>query len=896
MNDALDDRPDPDALLKRVQAEEQREKRAKLRIYFGYAPGVGKTYKMLEAARELRAGGVDVVIGLVETHGRYDTAAQLLGLEVLPRRVVEHRGRKLEEFDLDAALTRRPQLLILDELPHTNVPGSRHDKRWQDVEEILAAGIDVHTTLNVQHVESLNDVVAQITTIRVRETVPDTLLDRADEIELVDLPPGELLTRLKQGKVYFPDQAERAARNFFQRGNLLALRELALRRTADRVDVDVQAHREQHEIDEAWATAERILVCIGPSPASARLVRAAKRMAAGLRASWVAAYVDAAGIAPLSETDSERLDAHLRLAESLGAEVERLQGSQVSSALLDYARSHHVTRIVIGKPTHARLRDLLRGSLLTEVVRGSGDIDVHVISGDLAPTVAQLSTPQKKPIEGLGEHVWAALWVVLATGLARVGRAAFELPDVAMLYVAAIMVVASRFGRGPSLLAAILSVAAYDFFFVPPFLTFSVADTQHFLTFGVMLGVGILISTLTLRIRRQEQGAREREIRTASLYALSRELGGAVDEVRISDALATHAAKVFGSGVAVMLLHGADDLKEAARVGNIVVDTACLGVARWVVEHQEAAGLGMATLPGAKVVCSPLSLGPKRLGVIALSPDDGRRLRLDELELLDAFVRQGTSAIERVRLSEEAKAASLRARTEEMRSSLLSAVSHDLRTPLAAITGAATTLRDAPEGSLTSVRDKDLLQAICEEAERLERLVGNLLDMMRLDSGSLHIKREWVPLEEMVGSALARLQSKLTHREVKTRLAADLPLLAVDQVLFEQVFINLLENAAKYAPTGPIEVSAAVDAGLVVIDVADRGPGLPTGAEQRIFEKFFRGSGTGTAGVGLGLSICRGIVEAHGGTIRAQNRPGGGALFRITMPVPPDSPRIEGMP
>lgn len=896
MNDRPDVRPDPDALLKRVVAEQQRAQRAKLRVYFGYAPGVGKTFKMLEVARELRATGHDVVVGLVETHGRYDTAAQLLGLEVLSRRQVEHRGRILEEFDLDAALARHPQLLILDELPHSNVPGSRHPKRWQDVEELLAAGIEVHTTLNVQHVESLNDVVAQITSIHVRETVPDAFLDRADEIELVDLPPGELLTRLHQGKVYFPEQAERASQNFFQRGNLLALRELALRRAADRVDVDVQAHREQYEIAQTWATTERVLVCVGPSPASARLVRAARRMAAGLRAPWEAAYVETTTGPPLAESDRDRLDEHLRLAESLGATVVRLSGRRVSDALLLHAREHNITRIVIGKPTHSRLRDLLRGSLLSEVVRGSAEIDIHVTAGDLdvapAPKAqAQRDTPR-------GEYAWTALAVSLATAIASLAGGLFDLPDVAMLYLATIMLVAARFARGPAITAAGLSVAAFDFFFVPPFYTFGVADTRYLLTFGMMFTVGILISGMTLRLRRQERSAHERELRTAALHALSRELSTAANQSQIANALAQQVAHVVDGGACVLLLPVSDgEPQEAARVNLPALSVADRGVVRWVADHRQSAGLGTNTLPGARVLCMPLTATDRVLGVLAVAPLSARRLRLEENDLLQAFVQQASSALERARLSDETEAAALRVRTEEMRSSLLSAVSHDLRTPLAAITGAATTLRDDTAGALSPNQRSDLLQTACDEAERLERLLANLLEMTRLDSGAVQPRREWVPLEELVGSALNRLEGKLEGRKVETSIPEDLPLLHLDPVLFEQVLLNLIENATKYSPEGsPISLRATVDQRLVIIEVADRGPGIPPGAEQRLFEKFYRGAGASIRGVGLGLAICKAIVDIHDGTIRAENRPGGGSLFHISLPLPVEVPASANSP
>jgi two-component system sensor histidine kinase KdpD len=889
-----EERPDPDALLRRIQQAEARSRRAKLKIFFGFAPGVGKTYRMLQVARDLVIEQhLDVMVGVVETHKRSDTASLLLGLEILPRKKVEYRGHELEEFDLDAALARKPKLLLVDELAHTNAPGSRHAKRWQDVLELLEAGIDVFTTVNVQHVESLNDVVAQITHVRVRETVPDSILDRADEIEVVDLPPEDLLVRLREGKVYLADQAARAAENFFQRGKLLALRELALRRTADRVDAEMQAYREEHAIAETWPAGERILVCVSPSPASARLVRAARRMAAGLRAQWVAAYVEPTAMAPMSEPDRDRLDAHLRLVESLGGNVVRLTGARFGPALLEYARDHNVTRILVGKPTHPRLRDFIRGSVLDEIVRGSGDIDVHVISGDAEAAKPAVQRVKRVAQVAPSAFASAAALVALATGFAWLSRAFVALPDLVMLYLLVIMVVAIRFGRGPSVLASALSVAAYDFFFVDPIFTFAVSDVRHTLTFAMMFGVGLVISGLTLQIRRQERSAHDREARTAALYALSKQLTTALGETEAAAALAAYTADMFRAGTAVRLAGQGPSLREVAKAGaQLANDAAEDGVARWVLEHGRPAGLGTDTLPGARVTCVPLRSGDRVLGVLLLAPGTGRGLHVEEEDLLEAFAQQGALALERAHLAEDAKAAALRAKTEEMRSSLLSAVSHDLRTPLAVITGAATTLRDGG-ANVPLAQRVELIEGICDEAERLERLVRNLLDMTRVESGQLTLKREWVPLEELIGSALTRLEGKLKGRPVNTSLPGNLPLLSVDPVLFEQVFVNLLENAAKYTPPGsPLDIGARADQGMVQIDISDRGPGLPEGAGDKIFEKFYRGPKVGASGVGLGLPICRGIMEAHGGSLEAENRSGGGAVFRLTLPRTGDPPAL----
>jgi two-component system, OmpR family, sensor histidine kinase KdpD len=887
------DRPSPDALLSRIRTEEARARRGKLKIFFGFAPGVGKTYRMLQVARDLVIDQeLDVVVGVVEDHQRKETARAVLGLELLPLRQVEYRGRTLEEFDLDRALARKPKLLLVDELAHTNAPDSRHPKRYQDVEELLEAGIDVFTTLNVQHIESLNDVIAQITHIRVRETVPDSVLDRADTIELVDISPEELLARLHEGKVYLADQARRAAEHFFQRGNLLALRELALRRTAQHVDDDVLEYRQEHGVTPTWPAGERILVCVGPAPSSARLIRAAARMAAGLRAPWVAAFVDTAPVGPMSESSREQLEAHLRMAESLGGAVLRLSGSSISGALLSYAQRHNVTRILIGKPRHSRFRDRLRGSLLDEVVRGSEDIDVHVISGDSFQSAATPSDDAPLPRASPRKYASALGLVSVTLGLSLLLDRFLNLPDLEMLFLLAVMVTAVKFGRGPSTLAAALGVACYDFFFVPEFLTFSVEDRRYFLTFAMMFGVSFVMSELAGRLRRQERDAHAREERTATLYALTRALASTDQVPEIAAVAARHAADTFEAQVVLL---GASNDGQLRTIGAAPAGTELavkdLGVAKWSFEHDALAGLGTDTLPHALVLCAPLRVGPSRLGTLALLPRAPGIMRSEQRTFLDVFCRQVAVALERARLSEEAKQFALRAKTEEMRSSLLSAVSHDLRTPLASITGAATSLRD--DANLSAEARVELVESVVDQAERLERLVGNLLDMTRLEAGGVALRRDWVPLDEMVSSALTRLEARLDKRKISVAVAPSVPLLLVDPVLFEQVFVNLLENAEKYSPAGsPLEIIAQGEKDGVQIQVKDHGPGLPPGAERQVFEKFYRGAHVGVSGAGLGLAICKGIVEAHGGTIAAENRPEGGATFRIWLPSQGDPPSV----
>ena len=883
-------RPDPDELLARVREEEHISARGKLTIFFGFAPGVGKTYTMLEAARgEAEDQKRDVVVGIVETHGRYDTGSLLIGLELLPRRPVEHRGIQLDELDLDAALKRRPQLLLVDELAHTNAPGSRHLKRWQDVDELLGAGIDVFTTLNVQHLETLNDVVAQITGVIVRETVPDAVFDTASEVRVVDLPVDELLERLREGKVYVPQQAARAVDNFFRAGNLIALRELALRRTAERVDAQMRGYKAAHGIEESWHTGERVLVCVSPSPHSARLVRAARRMATSLHAELVGVYVETQASLRLSSPDRERLAENMRLVESLGGEAVVLRAEDAAVETVRYARKRNATKIVVGKPTRPRWREVFRSSFLDDIVRKSLEIDVYVISGQLGRDVAATPPPPQEPRRALALTGAAAAVAVtaLCTALGWYGFGQEQLADVVMTYLLGVVVVSMRYGYVPSLLAAVLGVVAFDFFFIPPYYSFAVSDLRHIVTFAVMFLVAVVISHLTKRIRDQADSARGSERRTASLYSISRELGLAPSRDLLLAAADRHLREVFAVRVAV-LLPGSDGMLEGAFAEPGTLDDADKdkGVAEWVWLHQRPAGVGTDTLPSARALFVPLKGARGRVGVLALYPSPETRLGdADDRQLLDTFAGLIGSAVERTQLAEEARRAHLRAETEQLRNSLLSSVSHDLRTPLAVVTGATSALLDE-HGPRDEHARRELLQTAHEEALRLNRLVRNLLDMTRLEAGALKVHEELQPLEEVVGAALGRMEDRLRGREVETRIPADLPLVAFDSALIEQVLINLLENATKYTPAGsPIEVAARAQDGVIEVEVNDRGPGVSPGDAERVFDKFYRAHEGEGGGVGLGLTICRGIVAAHGGRIWVEARAGGGASFRFTLPL-----------
>jgi len=878
-------RPNPDTLLEQLQKQEDRERQGKLKIFFGAAPGVGKTYAMLEAARQKKTEVVDVVVGFAETHGRSETEALLEGLEILPRLSIEYRGATLSEFDLDGALLRKPVLILVDELAHTNAPGSRHKKRWQDVFELLDGGINVYTTLNVQHLESLNDVITQITGIIVRETLPDSVLDRADDIELIDLPPEELLQRLREGKVYVADLAERAKENFFRKGNLLALRELALRSTAERVDAQMQDYRRIKGVREVWPAAERIMVCVGANPRSIRLIRTAKRMAAGLRADWIAVYVEAPTAVKPSEDDLRHLAEHMRLAESLGAETVILSGHKASEEILNYARTRNVTKIIIGKPTHPRWKDKIFGSLLDEVVRGSGDIDVYVISGEVGEPMPRLVSKPIQSRSNIREWLLSIGTISVCTGIAAIMRPYATVVDAAMVYLLGIILVASRTGKGPSLLSTFLSVAAYDFFFVTPFYTFSVHNVRYFLTFIVMFVVALVISRLTLRIREQANAARQRERRTAALYNLSRELVHERGISQLSAVTIRQISELFSSKVVVLVPDEKGSLAVTVTgTETFAPDQNELSVAQWCFDHRQRAGLDTDTLPGASALYLPLFTSSRTVGVLGILPPPLTMFDMEQIHILESFANQIAMAIERALLAEETQRALLKAETEALRSTLLSSVSHDLRTPLAAITGAASTLLQT-DIKLDKYNQMELIKTIYEGAEHLNEIIRNVLDMTRLESGAIIVKKEWQSIEEIIGVVLNRFSDKLKDHPLSINLSADLPLVPFDALLIEQVLVNLLDNAIKYTPREtPLDLSAELKGDSLLVELADRGPGIPAGEEKRIFEKFVRGSVV-KGGIGLGLTICHTIVTAHGGSIRAENRPGGGAVFQFTLPI-----------
>ncbi|SDQ40630.1 two-component system, OmpR family, sensor histidine kinase KdpD [Paraburkholderia fungorum] len=915
-------RPDPDELLDKLQRDEEKRQRGRLKIFFGASAGVGKTYAMLQAARRRHDEGADVLIGIAETHGRSETAALLDGLDVLPLAHIDYRGRKLGEFDLDAALERKPQLILVDELAHSNVQGARHLKRWQDVYELLDGGIDVYTTVNVQHLESLNDVVGQITGIRVWETVPDRVFDHADEVTLVDLPAEELLDRMRDGKVYLPQQAERAVRNFFRKGNLIALRELALRRTADRVDAQMREYRADRSIQRIWQARERLLVCVGPGPEAPALVRAAARLAASLKADWLAVYVETPALQRLPDARRERTLNALKLAAELGAETATLAAADALTALIGYAQARNVSKLVAGASSRTGVRRWLRKPLGERIAEQTGDLDLTLIrtsslraDGEHRQLLNTTANAWREALSAARERRSPprAYGIALAicsgiTVLASRLIDHIDLANLVMLYLLGVIFTAVKLGRGPGVVLSFLSVAAFDFFFVPPRMSLSVSDTQYLLTFFGMLLTSLVISHLTSSLRREASVARRREQRTGAMYAMARELAAALTTEQIVGIGSRHVSEVFGARVAILLPDSADQVKQkiedpdaAITLEGELLDS---DVGQWVYDQQKPAGRGTDTLPAASALYLPLKAPMRTRGVLAVVLRDERELDVPERQrMLDAFAAQIALALERVHYVDIARDALVNMESERLRNSLLSAISHDLRTPLTTIVGFSSMLAQSREAHPGAQPGDDLVEAIHEEALRMTGIVTNLLDMARLQAGSLQLNQQWTLLEETVGAALRACRRVLAGHPVQVKLPADLPLLHLDAVLMERLFSNLFENAAKYtAPASPLTIGAQrLDAdgrALVRVTVDDNGPGLPAGMEARVFEKFTRGEKeSAKPGIGLGLAICRAIVEAHGGTIGALNRIAAdgrveGARFWFTLPVdtPPDAP------
>ena len=886
-------RPSPEALLEAARRENGG---GRLKIFLGAAPGGGKTYEMLQSAHAKVKAGVDVVVGVVETHGRLETQALLHGLEILPRKALAYKGQTLDEMDLDGLLARRPKLAIVDELAHTNAPGSRHPKRYMDVEELLDNGIDVYTAVNIQHIESLNDVVAQITRVRVRETVPDSIIDRADDIELVDLTPGDLIQRLKEGKVYVPRQAERALEHYFSPGNLTALRELALRRTAERVDEQLLNHMQANAISGPWAAGERILVCVSEDPRAAGLIRYTKRLADRLHAPWTAICIETRRSLQLSDAERDRIATTLRLAEALGADALTIPAVErrIADDILTFARANNVTQIVIGKATRSWWFELVRGSVVHDLVRRAGNISIHVIAGDkLDPetfAAKGVRTAERAEVADPVPYVWSLALVAVALGISELIFPFLGIENVDLVFLTVVVTVAVRFGLFPSLVASVAASLCYNFFFLPPVYTFTITDPTNVAAFFFFMLIAVIVSNVAARVRTQAVMATGRARTTEYLYSFSRKLAGTATLDDVLWATAYQTALMLKVRVVLLLPeHGLITVK-AGYPPEDELDQADLAAANWAWSNDRPAGRGSDTLPGAKRLFLPMRTGRGPIGVIGIDDDrTGPILTPDQTRLLDALMDQGALAIERVRLVEDIDHVKRVVETDRLRSALLTSISHDLKTPLSSVLGSASTLRDL-SGQLTDAEKGDLLATIIDESERLNRFIANLLDMTKLESGAIVPNSAPHDLGEVVGSALRRASKILIRHRVDLELQADLPMLDLDAVLFEQVLFNLLDNAAKYAPAGSlIRIQSWRESDSVCLQILDEGDGIPPDELETIFDKFYRVQKGDHVrpGTGLGLAISRGFVEAMHGTISAANRSDrSGAVLTIRLPIP----------
>ena len=895
-----DQRPSPDALL--AIANKQDSRKGRLKIFLGAAPGVGKTYEMLQEARAKLKDGVDVGVGAIETHGRKETEALLEGLEVIPGHRLKYKNRWLEEMDLDALLKRRPRLALVDELAHTNVAGSRHPKRYLDVEELLSNGIDVYTTLNIQHIESLNDVVAQITGVRVRETVPDSILDRADAIELVDLTPEDLIQRLKEGKVYVPKQAERALEHFFAPANLTALRELALRRTAERVDEQLLAEMQARAISGPWAAGERLLVCVSEDPRAAGLVRYTRRLADRLHASWTALYIETKRSLQLTEEQRDRIADTLRLAQALGGEPVTIPGGdrRIADDVIAFAQSNNITQVIIGKSARSAWFELLNGSVVGDLVRRCGNISVHVIAGD---AIAGEAIPKKTVSAAKAEsfdvrpYAFALIAVAGATFVSELLWPWIALPNTDLVFLTVIVGIAVRFGLGPSLLASAASALCYNFFFTEPYHTFSIADPRNVIAIVFFTVVAVIVSNVAARARTLAVTAMARARTTEQLYAFSRKLAGVgtLDDVLWASAYQT--ASMLKSRVVLLLPENGSISVQSGYPPEDALDDADLAAATWAWEHDRPAGRGSDTLPGAKRLFLPMRTGRGSLGVVGIDSDKpGPLLTPDQRRLLDALIDQAALAIERVYLVDDLDQAKRRVEADRLRAALLTSISHDLKTPLAAIIGAAGTLKSFSD-ELNDQGKFELISTVLDESERLNRFIANLLDMTKLEAGSIKPNTERHDVGEIVGAVLERASKILARHTVEVETPADLPMLDLDPVLFEQALFNLLDNATKYSPPETkIRIESWQEGNTVSLQVTDEGSGIPPEEIESIFEKFHRAQKGDQvrAGTGLGLAITRGFIEAMGGTINAANRlDRPGAMFTITMPIHEPAERLD---
>lgn len=895
-------RPSPDALLE----EAAKETRGRLKIFLGAAPGVGKTYEMLMSGRAQKSDGCDVVIGVVETHGRAETEALIDGFEIIPRTRIAYKGQFLEEMNLDAILQRRPQLVLVDELAHSNAPGSRHPKRYLDVLEILEHGIDVYTTLNIQHVESLNDVVAQITRIRVRETVPDLIIDRADDVEIIDITPNDLIKRLQEGKVYLPTTARRAVENYFSPGNLTALRELALRRTAERVDQQLLTQMQARAIKGPWPASERILVCVSEDPRSAGLVRYAKRLADRLHGQWTAIYVEGMRHTQITDEARDRIADALRLAQALEGDAVTIPAGEgrIANDVITYAEANNYTHIVIGKSTRSRWFEMRHGSIVHELLRRAGNISVHVVAGietteARGAAKAQVAAEPRKPLQWT-TYAISTLIVSMAAAIGMPLYPFIGVEHIGMIFLTAVVIVAVRHGLKPSLYASVVAALAYNFFFTEPYHTLFISRPREIISVVFFTIVAVIVSNVAAHARAQAVAAKARTRTTESLYSFSRKLAGAGVLEDVLWATAYQMASMLKVRVVILL---PENGTVAVRAGYPPDDTlvdADIAAARWAWEHNRPAGRGADTLPGAKRLYVPLITGNTPVGIVGLDSDKaGPLLTPEQQRLFDALGDQAAVAIERIQLVADVDRAKLAAEADKLRSALLASLSHDLKTPLASILGSAGTLRDY-SNTVSEADRAELLTTVIDESERLNRFIANLLDMSRLETGAMRPNASLQYVDDLVDSAMRRARNILSNHKVLTEIPLSLPMLNLDPVLFEQVLFNLFDNAAKYSAAGTtICVRAWEDGRWVTLQVMDEGQGIPASDLERIFDSFYRAEKRDhvLAGTGLGLSICKGFVEAMGGTIAASNRADRtGAIITIRVPLPANGPQLESIP
>jgi len=889
-------RPDPDALLQKINKAE----RGKLTVFLGAAAGVGKTYTMLEAAHERYRSGSDVVIGWVETHGRQETEQMVVGLPRMDPKAIEYRGKTLLEMDNDGILARKPELVLVDELAHTNVPGLRHVRRFQDVEEFLKVGINVYTTLNIQHIESLNDVVAQITNVVVRETVPDYIVEQADNVQLVDIPSEDLIKRLQEGKVYIPSQAEKALKKFFRLGNINALRELALRFTAQRVDHDLAQYMREHQIEGPWPAAGRVMVCVSTSPFSTQLIRAARRLAVGLQSDWLAVHIDSSRRFPMSDAARDRVVRNMRLAEELGAKTLNISATDFVEEILHVARINNVTAIVIGKPRKSRVWELLHGSIVDRLIRESGGINIYVIQANEEKKQTVPIATKPVSVDGL---IWkyyglSLLMVSAVTLFGFLLKNHIELINIALLYQLPVTMSAFWWGRWPSYFAAIMSMLLFDFLFIPPVFTFTVDDVRYIWSFAIFLVVAFVIGGRTDLLKGEADAARQRENSTRALYKFGREIVGVIDLETISKELAMQTADNLRRKIVVLLPDENNQLliwaernpdiviQENSPLPKYIEDSIEAAVATWVYEHHEIAGRSTDTLPNSKYLYLPLTTRNSTVGVLGLHIVENL-ITPEQRRLMEVWASMAAIAIERIHLVAKAQEAALLLKSDQLFTALFNSISHELRTPLASVIGSVVTVLEA-EDLYSPEERRELLENIKEGANRMDHIITNLLDTARLESGMMQLKIDWCDMEDVVKTSLWRMKGQIEHRSVEVTITPAIPMVRGDFVLLEQVMVNLVDNALKYSSAeSQISIKINLEKSKVKVSVADQGIGIPEEELSHIFDKFYRVQQRDkkTMGTGLGLSICKGIIEAHDGEIWAENRKGGGVIISFLLPV-----------